>query len=286
MEDTINKFINEFCELVYERLKDEGVKGTGITGSFARGDYSSSRTDINFIIFVEKNTPEVSLEIGNIISSFDKEEYTSLFNLRPEFHPERFAYPWARDKNKKDLFFKIAIFDLRDKDFDRPFGRPPYVIEGHKLSIKMIKGNNYLKDIVIDTNNQEVLNGVKQALQQWQRKLNSAPLAYNLNRDTDLFFNECLSWGKIAIMQYVWAQGIKNGLDYTKTEDRLKVFEIINNKEALRDFVELDSPAKEYLNLILDARNHYEEWKEDIKIAKDIYIASANLIQLFLENIE
>jgi predicted nucleotidyltransferase len=285
MEDKINKFINDFCELVYEKLKDKGVKGIGITGSFARGDYSKSRVDINFIVFVEENTPEISLEIGDIISEFDREEYTSLFNFRPEFHPERFAHPWETDRNKKDLFFKIAIFDLRDKNLERPFGRPSYVLEGHKLSIKIIKGDNCLEDIVIDTNNQEILDGVRGALKQWQRKLRLAPLAYNFNKDIDLFFNECLSWGKIVIMQYAWAQGIKNGLDYTKEEDRLKIFEVINNKEALRDFIKLDPSVKEYIDLILDSRNNYEEWKEDINIAKKLYIASANLTSLFLRNL-
>ena len=42
-----------------------------------------------------------------MVIDFDNynKEYSQYFNLRPEFHPERFVIPWGRDKDKKESSF-------------------------------------------------------------------------------------------------------------------------------------------------------------------------------------
>lgn len=281
-ENHIQGFVDEFCKKVWDQLKDVGVKGVGISGSFARGDYSKARPDVNFVIFLAQETPALVLQIGNIASGLN-ETYSEFFNLRPEYHPERFVFPWGRDKSKSDLFFKIALFQLKDKDLPMPFGRPGYVVEGHKLSIKMWFGDNFFKDVTVSSSNEEVIKGCNFLLPQWIRAIRLAPLSYNLAKDNDLFFNESLVWGKLSIQQYAWIQGIKNGLDYSKESDRAQIFDKIHHKEKLKDFMKLPDKEQRMVNLILEGRLHYNDWKEDKEKAEEIYLSSTHLMDYFLD---
>jgi predicted nucleotidyltransferase len=280
-EKNIENFVDNFCRLVWKKLRKKGVKGVGVTGSYAGRDYSRSRPDINFAIFAEERTPRLLLEIGQIISDLN-EKYSRFFNLRPEYHPDRFVYPWGRNRNKLDLFFKIAIFELKHKDSLMPFGRPGFVVEGHKLSIKMYHGKNCFKHIRISSSNEEVIKGNNLVLSQWTRSIKFTPFSYNLNKDTDLFFNESLVWGKLAVQQFAWVQGIKNGLDYSQKKDRAEIFDKVHNKEKLRKFLELPRKEKEMVGLILDARLNYDNWKNDKKLARKLYLASFHLLKFFL----
>lgn len=281
LDELVKQFVDDFCGLVWEKLQDRGVGGVGVTGSYARGDYSKARPDINFAIFAQERTPELLLEIGQITSGLN-EKHSQNFNLRPEYHPDRFVFPWGRDKGKTDLFFKIAIFELKDKDSPQPFGRPGFIVEGHKLSIKMWHGKNYFEDVTVSSSNEEVIKGVNYTLPQWFRQIKLTPLSYNLTKDTDLFFNEALVWGKLAIQQYTWIQGIKNGLDYSKEIDRAQIFDKVHHKEKLSTFLKLPEEENDLVNLILEARLNYATWKSDPKLAEKTYLASFHLLSYFL----
>jgi|SRR3989344_1424644 len=281
LEKTIKNFVDDTCGLIWQKLNQKGVRGVGVTGSYARGDYSSSRPDVNFAIFAQEETPQLMLEIGQIISGLNS-KYSHLVNLRPEYHPDRFVFPWGRDTEKIDLFFKIAVFGLENKDSPMPFGRPGFVIEGHKLSIKIWHGENCFHDVKISSSNEEVIKGNNHVLSQWVKNSKLTPLSYNLSRDTDLFFNESLIWGKLAIQQFAWIQGIKNGLDYAKAKDRAEIFDKVHHKEKLRSFLNLPPSEKNLVNLILDARLNYDKWKNDPKLAEKIYLASTHLLDYFM----
>jgi len=275
----IKEFVDEFCDLVWKELGGKGIKGIGVTGSYARGDYSKTRPDVNFAVFGTSDAA-VSWKIGRVASGLNK-KYSQWVNLRPEYHPERFAAPWGRDINKTDLFFKIAFFDVKERDLLMPFGRPGYVLEGHKLSIKMWHGRNLFEDIIVTSSNDEVIKGCNYMYSQWVRAIKLTPLAYDLEQDADLFFGEALVWGKIAVQQYAWVQGIKNGLDYVNDEDRMKIFSRVHDKEKLRGFFKLPRKEQEMVNLILDARKKYQEWKTDSKMAEKLYQSSYHLLNYF-----
>jgi len=277
----IDNFVSDFCSSVWKDLKNRGVIGIGVTGSYARGSYSRSRPDINFAVFVEETKTEILLGIMKVLSRLDK-KYSRIFNLHPEFHPERFTFPWQRDSSKPDLFFKVAIFPLADKNLPMPFGRPGFVIEGHRISIKMFYGKNILEDVKISTNNREVISGCSYVLQQWAKAIQLTPLSYSSNRDTDLFFNESLSWGKIAIQQYAWIEGVKRGLNFSKHKDRLFIFDKIHNKEKLRGFFHIPSREQKMVNLILDARKKYSLLKNNRVMAVKIYKNAVHLLNFFL----
>lgn len=278
---TIDNFVSTLSKQIWEELNKKGLKGLGISGSYARGDYSKSRPDVNFALFLEEETPEVTLTLGKVVSNLNT-NFSSELNLCSDYHPERFIYPFGHDKTKPDIFFKIAIFSIKEKDLPMPFGRPGYVLEGHKLSIKMLYGENYFKDMVVTSNNDQVLKGVLYTLPQWQKQSKLAPLAYNLEKDTDLFFNEAMIWGKIIIQQYAWIQGLKSGLDYSRSEDRAVVFSKIHNKEELRAFIELPENLKKKLNLILDARLNFLQMRDDRAMAETLYLATSDLAGYFI----
>ncbi len=285
IDETIKNFVDDFCNSIWKKLSKAGVEGVGVTGSYARGDYSKARPDINFALFVKETAPKLLLEIGKISSGLNR-RYSRYVNLRPEFHPQRFVFPWGRDKNKVDLFFKIAFFLLKEKDSPMPFGRPGFVVEAHKLSLKMWYGKNHFEGVKISSSNEEVIKGNNHVLAQWSKQIRLTPLSYNLDGDTDLFFNESLVWGKLGIQQFAWIQGIKNGLDYSREEDRAKIFDRVHNKEKLRDFFDIPQKEKRMINLILDARLNYDKWKNDKELADKIYLASAHLLNFFLKESE
>lgn len=278
----LSDFADNVCNSIFQKTQKLGVSGVGITGSYARGDYSKSRPDINFALFTTESTPDLLVEIGTILSDLNA-SYSNKVNLRPEYHPERFVYPWGRDSTKPDLFFKIAIFQLKDKDLPMPFGRPGFVLEGHKHSMSLRHGKNYFEDIIINSDNEQVLKGVNYTLPHWLKETKLTPLTYDLTKDIDLFFNESLVWGKLAIQQYAWIQGIKNNLDYSKEYDRTSIFEKIHNKEELRSFFDVPAKEKEMISLVLDARLKYSEWKLDSEMAKSLYFASCHLLDYFIK---
>lgn len=282
LDKVISNFVDDFCDTVWVKLKKKGIQGVGVTGSYVRGNYSKSRPDVNFAIFTDGETPELFLEIGQILSALNK-KYSRFVNLQPDFNPERFNFPWGRNKDKICLHFKIAIFELKDRDLPMPFARPGHNIEGHKLSAKMWHGRNYFEEVKISSSNEEVIKGCCFVLSQWVRSIKLTPLSYDLAKDTDLFFTEALLWGRLAIRQFAWAQGIENGQDYSRSEDRAKIFDQIHNKEKLRKFLVLPKKEKEMANLIFDALVNYDKWKNNKKLANKIYLASAHLTDFFLE---
>jgi len=119
-------------------------------------------------------------------------------------------------------------------------------------------------------------------LQQWAKAIQLTPLSYSSNRDTDLFFNESLSWGKIAIQQYAWIEGVKRGLNFSKHKDRLFIFDKIHNKEKLRGFFHIPSREQKMVNLILDARKKYSLLKNNRVMAVKIYKNAVHLLNFFL----
>jgi hypothetical protein len=96
------------------------------------------------------------------------------------------------------------------------------------------------------------------------------------------FILESLSWGKIAILQFAWIQGIKNGLDYSKAEDRVQIFEKVNKKEGLSKFLNIPQKERKMVDLILEARLNYDKWKNNKELSRRIYAASDHLLNFFL----
>ncbi len=281
----IKKFVSEFAKQTWESFRDKNLEGIGITGSFSKNKLSAGRPDINFALFVKKTSPLFFLKLGKISSALAY-HYKSFFNLRPEFHPERFSFPFYRDPQKADVFFKIAIFEKSKKKEKFPFGRPPHVLEGHKYSFKSLYGVNYLSGLKIKTTNEEVLVAVNYVLKKWSSQLNLAPLSYNLEKDVDLFFNEALVWGKLGLMQGVWLEGIKKGFDYSLSAHRKRVLGLVFDKEKIPTFITVPSNVRKKAEFILDCRRNYNEWKKNKRLAFKLYHASHGILEYFRKEAE
>lgn len=282
IEDIVKNFVDDYCRAVWTELQGKGVDGVGVSGSYARGDWSRGRPDINFAVFVENVTPDLLIKIGNIASRLN-DTYSKYANLRPELHPHRFVAPWGRDSSKRDVFFKIGVYDESDQNEYHPFGLPSFYAEANQQSLKMWHGRDYLKEIQFHAENKMVLEVVAHAFEDWKPQIEICPLSYNLEEDIDLFFNEAMIWGKLIIQQYAWIQGLKNKLNYKKKDHREEIFDKIHDKRQLRGFVDVPEKQRVMVNLVLDARLNYDSWKNDKEKAYEVYRASFALIELFGE---
>jgi len=278
-KEKIEQAANEFVDNLWQRLGKNILDGIGISGSFARGNFSIARPDVNIILFVKKDIPELYLGIAEIFNEISK-KYKEDFNIWMRSEPERPTFLFKETKTKKDIFFKLSFLQLTLKDsLSQPFGRPPSQAESLSKGLKMRYGKNYLANLKITCSNKQILEGFSNSLQSWRKILRYTPSSYTWEKNVDSFFNEALAYGKLFVYQSVWVVGLLKGLDFSKRKDREKVLEIIFNKEKLRNFLsEFKKPevlAK--INLILDSRSHYQEWKSNLKRAKDLYQAAYTL---------
>lgn len=278
------KFSSDFCLSSWNKLKKFGLEGVGITGSYARGDYSKSRPDINFALFIKEQNYRLLLGLGEIVTRLNQ-KYSRYINFRPRYLPERFIPAWSKDPRKTDLFFKLAFFTKKEKDFPMPFGRPKVIVEGHQISIKNFFGENYLENLKLNITNEEIIKGVEYVLPRWFSQFKLIPLSYNLENSLDELFDESFEWGKMAILNYCWAHAISNGLDCSRKENRMKVFEIVHNKSTVGEFFKLPKKEKGLIDFIFSVRINYNRWKNDKKIAYKTFSATYQLFEYFIKEL-
>lgn len=278
-EQKIGYLVDEITQRLWEELGENFVGGVGIGGSFARGKFSPSRPDINIILFVKEGSPKIYLEIAKIFDNL-AQEYKDEFNLRPRSEPERSTSSFKRDPAKNDIFFKISFLQLSLKeDKNRPFGRPSSQVESLSKNLKMKYGKNYLTDLRTFCSNNQILEGIYFTLKNWKGVLRYTPSSYRKD-EVDLFFNEVLAYGKLVVHQSAWLAGLVKGLDFSKEKDRKEILEAVFDKEKLRIFSSIfnDSQIIDKINLILDARLYYQEWKFDLKRTESLYQTVYTLI--------
>lgn len=274
-KEKINLIVKTVVEEFRENLGDEYIDGIGIGGSFARGNYSTSRPDVNVLVFVKKDVADLYLRVASI---FDRvsDEFKDEFNIRPRSEPERPTFSYKRNRDKKDIFFKLSYLQLALKDVPGfPFGRPSWVLESHGKSLKMIYGINHLEGIKVVCSNEQVLEGSIKQIRTWRDLLSYTPASYDLSKDLDLFFDESLAYGKLIVQQAAWLAGLLKGLDFSRKADRQEVLNAVFNKKELRSFLAVLGPSiADKVNTILDSRLHYHEWKFNLEKAKNLYRAA------------
>jgi len=283
-KDKLEEVVEFLSREFWKNLKDKYIKGLGIGGSYARGDYSPSRPDINFIFFVNNDSPELYLIVSQTFNKVAA-KYNKDFNLRPRSEPERPASSFKRKSSKPDVFIKISylLFELKDAP-GHLFGRPPFVAEAHASSFKLLYGKNYLTDISGQSSNEQVIKGSLAQFRAWNELLRYTPQSYRLPEETDLFFDESLAYGKLLVMQAAWIAGLKAGLDYSRKEDRGKIIKIVGDKEKLKEYLSRLGPTiQKNAKIILDARLNYGQWKNNLNKAKFVYKASFDLSKELLK---
>lgn len=283
LEELVDFLSKEF----WESLKDKYIEGLGTAGSYARGNFSPSRPDVNFIFFVSNDTPSLYIFVSKI---FNKavEKFKKDFNLRPRSEPERPTSSFGRISSKPDVFVKISYLLLELKDIPGfPFGRPPFVAESYASSFELLYGRNYLTGITGECFNNQVITGSLGQFRAWSELLRYTPQSYRLPDETDLFFDESLAYGKLLVQQSAWIAGIKEGLDYSKKKNREKIVGVVSDKKELRKYLScLGEETQKNSQVILDARLNYEQWKNNPKKGEFVYKASFELSKALLKIVD
>jgi hypothetical protein len=280
----LSEAVDFLSQEFWNKLKEKYISGLGIAGSYARGNYSPSRPDINFIFFVNNDSPELYLIVAQIFNKAAN-KFIKDFNLRPRSEPERPTSSFQSVSSKPDVFIKISylLLELRDTP-GFPFGRPPFVAESHAKSFKLLYGKNYLTGISGECSNKQIIAGSLGQFRAWNELLKYTPQSYRLPKEKDLFFDESLAYGKLLVQQATWLAGIKKGLNYAKKESREKIIGVVSDKRLLGEYLScLGKEIQKNSQIILEARLNYEEWKNNLKRGEFIYKASFDLSKALLK---
>lgn len=278
-KEKIQKIVQEFIEALWQELGDKYVIGIGLAGSFVRGDFSPSRPDVNVMLFVQEDSPKLYLKINEIFAQL-AQKYRKDCNIRPRCEPERITSPFGRDKSKRDLFFKLSFLLTALKDWaEYPYNKPAYHLEGIVKDLEMVFGLNPAAEFKATCSNSWITRFItREHLKPFIERFRYTPLSYDLTQETDLFFEEVLAYGKMAVAFGAWLAGIKKGLDCSSKEDRKKILNVVFNKGESADYLSVFGPeVVEDAALILEARLHANEWKNDLEKAQKLYKAAFKL---------
>lgn len=242
-----------------------------LMGSYALGMISQERPDINFILILERVLPGDFLLFGQAIRD-TVQKFKDRVNIRPEPRPFRPIYP--KNKGGFEIFLQANLLDARFKNLPDPFNVPKWFLEGMKDSRKLLYGEDVLKSITISKiTKEDIAKGVLVDLAFYQLPLERAPIQYGED-ECDLLFNEAVLAGKMAAYF---------GVEAAMTEKELaqkQYLKFITKKALLPGFYKerYNSQIAEWVEKILDARENFSAYKNDPKIAKEIFQISLKLM--------
>jgi len=274
-QEELKTELDAMMEDLFSRLQlglEDALEGVTLTGSYAIGKFSPSRPDINFFLFLKPNPPaKIYLTLGEIFTDLI-DRYADTFIIRPEFRPFKFSQP--RGKGKLEVFLNPLIADLGEKLADPPFGISKNVLHGMKEMRKVTYGPDILGEMDLTFGKEAVVKSALRDLSIFKVQLIRAPSTYDLNKDYPLLFNESFIIGKMTLG---W------GLEVASSDEELRKgnhLEYFKNKEKMVDFYKKNygGAAAESVKTILDARDHYIEWKDDKGKAYLLFTEAYNLI--------
>lgn len=274
----------ELASHIAEQLQENfgnNIKSCYLVGSYAQGNVSKSRPDINWLlIWKDPPTGKEIWTLGEILTN-TVNKFEDKYTVRPEFRPFKFSYPVKR--GEKEVF--INITNVVSAENQEAFKKknsyiPEYVFLGFKESRKLVFGDDLLEKFDFEISKESVRKSAMKKIISHKIQLDRIPLVYNLEEDIDLLFNESLSHAK-NLMYFL--------VELLMTDEELKdrkFLELYRDKKRLLDFFSSRKPElKETVITILGAKKNYEEWKNDRRRAKEIYQASYKLIRHGLKEI-
>lgn len=272
IQQKLDELINDLSSLLRERIGDS-CEGLTLVGSCAVGKMSLARPDIGPFLFLKKGvSADVFLSIGEIFTELI-ERYKGTFAIRPEFRPFKFSYPL----NKRDLevFIGANIVRMEEKDLEFPFGISKNVLAGMKRAKKVLWGRDILEEMDTSVDKAYLVKAAFRDVGIIRLQLSLAPSIYNLNTDYDMLFSEALNWGKLATR---W------GLEVAVTEEEARSGAYLDKFTNFRDMI---ASYKKYYSpeiaksteIILDARDHYDEWKQDKEKAYLLFTEAYKLME-------
>lgn len=278
IQQKLDELINDLSSLLKERIGGS-CEGLTLVGSCAVGKMSLARPDIGIFLPLKKGTsPDVFLSIGEIFTELI-EKYKGTFAIRPEFRPFKFSYPL----NKKDLevFISGSIVRIEEKDLEFPFGIPKNVLAGMRRARKVLWGQDILEEIDTSVDKAYLVKASFRDVGMFRLQLSLTPSIYNLNTDYDMLFSEALNWGKMATR---W------GIAVAATEEETKSGEYLSKFANLQDMIPFYEERygleiAKSVEVILEARDKYDQWKNDKEKAYFVYKEAYNLIEAIWEKL-
>lgn len=274
IKEKIDELIDELIKSLKEKLGNR-LESIILTGSYAIGKISYDRPDVNLILFFkERFAPEDSIMLSKIFSRLVK-KFKEEYVVRPEFRPFRFVYPRIRDKEKMEVFINPLILNMADINEEFPFNQGHYILAGMKKMGKVVFGSDPLIGIDLKITKERVVKNMFRIWWTYKIQIDRTPLAYDIEKDCDLFFNESLAMGKL--ISY-------DGIELVMTDEELKeekYIEIVSEKEKLIKFYKkrYDEEAAKFLEIILNSRKNYLEWRNNERKAVELYKATSGIWQ-------
>lgn len=275
--DKLVGFINQEIENNLGRR----LESVYLVGSYAKGKVSLSRPDINWLLIHKEPVQDDSRwKLGQILTRAI-DTFVNDFIVRPEPRPFKFSYPI---KKGDEVFVNISIVSAAasPEEFKRKNSFiPEYVFEGFKKSRKLIFGKDILGDIDFKVSRETIQATAIEKIVSHKVQLDRIPLTYHLNRDIDLIFNESLSHGKNLLYF---------GVELLMSDEELKekkFLEVFDDKNKFIELYKARMPEViDFVQKILEAKEHYKEWKSDKDKAKEIYLTVSEFSSLLFGKIE
>lgn len=268
------ELVNFITQQLQENFGNQ-ISSCYLVGSYAQGNVSKSRPDINWLLIWED--PPTGKEIwtlGEILTN-TVNKFEDSYIVRPEFRPFKFSYPIKR--GQKEVFINITNVvsaNTQEKFKKKNSYIPEYIFLGFKESRKLVFGDDLLEKFDFEISKESVKKSAMKKIISHKIQLDRIPLVYNLEEDIDLLFNESLSHAK-NLMYFM--------VELLMTDEELKdrrFLELYKDKEELLDFFSSRKPdLEETVITILESKEKYGEWKEDKERAKEIYLAAYGLIR-------
>lgn len=270
-KETLKLKIDELLEDLVNTLKEEVsycLDSIILVGSYTIGKISLERPNVNVLIFLnDKIKPEDYLRIGDIFYKTG-DKYKDYFSIKIDSLPFRFGIPNIRKEPQLVLTPNLLL--MSEKNIKPPFGIPKNVLEGMASTSKVMFGPDPLSKIDLTYSKQEFL--------QWafhdigilfRNLLTRAPLSYQVENNVDLLAHESVELGKIALYWgtevFLEEKDIKAG----------KHIEMIKDSKSIVDFYnKIDKDIGKAAEIILEAREHFREYKKDKKKAFLLYNAA------------
>lgn len=266
--EKIDELVN-FLNTEIKRELGDRLESSYIVGSYTKGNISLTRPDINWLLIHKDPVQDITRwKLGEVLTN-TIDHFISDFVVRPEPRPFKFSYPVKRGKNEVFVNFSIATNAPSPEEFKRKnFFLPEYVLEGFKASRGLIFGSDVLKKINFEVTKKSIHEDAPNKISAHKIQLDRIPMVYHFKRDVDLIFNETLSHGKNLLYF---------GVELLMSEDDLKqrkFLDVFNNSEKLIDFYKARFPeALNYAEEILAAKENFEARKNDIEMARNLYLA-------------
>lgn len=277
-EKKLKTLVDYFNDEITRRLKDQ-LTSLYLIGSYTSRNVSLSRPDINWLLIHRNPIADESRWILGEIITGTIDKFMNDLIVCPELRPFKFSYPVKRD-SLVFTNFSIITGSENEKEFKAlNFFIPEYVFAGFKASSKLIFGEDILSKFKFSVTRDAIHKDAPGKISSHKIQLDRVPLAYHMERDIDLIYNESLAHGKNLLYF---------GVELVMSEEELGKNEFLNyftGNELLGFYQKRFPEVADTAKLLLESKENFEKWKKDKEKARQVYLAASELCDMLYSKI-